>query len=1010
MGASASKEIPFELCLLSLTKIDEIRDYFNTINIKNKNDLELTNIFSDIIKDYQLIDKHIPYIYELKKNNNIYEVEKYYEYILDKLNEESKKYNIEQEYKESQITPKQNDYKEENENNNSISLIEKLFFGEKKETKTCLGCKDIKEIDNNKIILIFDLSQLKDFNISNIFQDVNKELKEICNNCTKEIEIKYEIKYIRFPKIIIIILNNNRNGIKIKYNFSEVINNKSYNLICYLNNSCEMNYKQNNCWHNYNIKTQSDKEIQINENKKNHSYQIILIYQEDDKKKDLETFFNEKNYVEAIKQYSELKKNILNIPEKQESNENLILINKKYFNDLSKIINLNFDNLNCELCIQKIIENKKKISEMDKLIIIQDPYDINGDIDFINESILTNLGINEKKEKIRLYRLSKNIFQIIFKDNTKLNLKLKNDKQEISISSEILILNNNKNNIESNKEENKIINTYSTNYQETIGNNSPDKNNNNYNLDNIKEIINDKANIFNSYISSLLISFFNIKELKAYFLKNKGLYKNGNISSLLFDLMMEGENNLKNITNNFINKINELNQDILKQLDFKNLIDFILTTLHNELNEKKNENKIIDCEDYDENLSFYKFKTNYENQNKSIIQNIFFGIIENISHYNCCGLIKYNFDIFKYLYPDITITDKIDLNSLISDSINKKNNIQKFCKMCFLEKRETIEQVKLHDYPEILIVILNNYNNLKMNLNTIIRINQYNYNLFECIIKTKENTYNLLLYDELKKLKKDSSIGAPYVIFLRKGNKIINDNIQNISQENFYNVNKETDITPNQSIIINDNNKQKINNSSNYMNNNNSTNNNNIFNNKDYIYKNNSITPNVKDNQTLMTNNYNYVNNDSLYNNNVNEKNNIINNTINNDNINNKNNSNNYINNNLEANSNNMNNKMMNNNNPNFINNNENKIPKNNEEDSLQITLYFRFKNGKELYLDTLLSYHFDQVIKELKDKYAWLNNIVIKCFSFKEKIIDDKKTLKEIGLNDNSIINVFEA
>ena len=800
MGTSASKEIPFGLCLLSLTTIDEIRDFFNKNNIKNTNDLELTNIFSDIIKVYQLIDNYIPYIYELKKNNNIYEVEKYYEYILDKLNEESKKYIIEPEYNESQISPKQNDYKEENENNNSISLIEKLFFGEKKETKTCLLCNYKEENNKNKIILIFDLSQLKDFNISNIFQDVNKEVKEICNNCTKEIEIKYEIKYIRLPKIIIIIINNNRNGIKIKYNFSEIINNKSYNLICYLNNSCEMNYKQNNCWHNYNIKTQSDKEIHINENKKNYSNQIILIYQEDDKKKDLETFFNEKNYVEAIKQYSELKKNILNIPEKQESTENLILINKKYFNDLSKIINLNFDNLNYELYIQKIIENKKEISEMDKLIIIQDPYDINGDIDFINESILTNLGINEKKEKIRLYRLSKNIFQIIFKDNTKLNLKLENGKQEISISSEISILN--KNNIDSNKEENKIINTYSTNYQDTIGNNSPNKNNNNYNLDNIKEIINDKANIFNSYISSLLISFFNIKELKAYFLKNKGLYKNGNISSLLFDLMMEGENNLKNITNNFINKINELNQDILKQLDFKNLIDFILTTLHNELNEKKNENKIIDCEDYDENLSFYKFKTNYENQNKSIIQNIFFGIIENISHYNCCGLIKYNFDIFKYLYPDITITDKIDLNSLISDSINKKNNIQKFCKMCFLEKRETIEQVKLHDYPQILIVILNNYNKLKINLNHIIRINQYNYNLFECIIKTKENTYNLLLYDELKK---DSSIGVPYVIFLRKGNKIINDNTQNISQETVYNLNEKTDITSNENIIINDN-------------------------------------------------------------------------------------------------------------------------------------------------------------------------------------------------------------
>ena len=73
------------------------------------------------------------------------------------------------------------------------------------------------------------------------------------------------------------------------------------------------------------------------------------------------------------------------------------------------------------------------------------------------------------------------------------------------------------------------------------------------------------------------------------------------------------------------------------------------------------------------------------------------------------------------------------------------------------------------------------------------------------------------------------------------------------------------------------------------------------------------------------------------------------------------------------------------------------------------ITLYFKFSNGKELYLDVKNIKTFSEVINELKYKYSWLQNIKIKNFLFKEKPIFPNKSLKEIGLEDNSTIYIIE-
>ena len=69
------------------------------------------------------------------------------------------------------------------------------------------------------------------------------------------------------------------------------------------------------------------------------------------------------------------------------------------------------------------------------------------------------------------------------------------------------------------------------------------------------------------------------------------------------------------------------------------------------------------------------------------------------------------------------------------------------------------------------------------------------------------------------------------------------------------------------------------------------------------------------------------------------------------------------------------------------------------------VTLYFKFTNGKELYLNVKENDIFSNVINELYCKYSWLNNIKIKCFLYNGIPISQNKSVKENGLKDNSQI-----
>ena len=91
-------------------------------------------------------------------------------------------------------------------------------------------------------------------------------------------------------------------------------------------------------------------------------------------------------------------------------------------------------------------------------------------------------------------------------------------------------------------------------------------------------------------------------------------------------------------------------------------------------------------------------------------------------------------------------------------------------------------------------------------------------------------------------------------------------------------------------------------------------------------------------------------------------------------------------------------------------NDNSNKKLNNIDNNGEEISLYFEFNNGKELYLDVKDSCIFEDIIKQLNKKYLWLKNIAIKEYKINNESICINKTAKQNKLVNNSIIKIIEC
>ena len=168
--------------------------------------------------------------------------------------------------------------------------------------------------------------------------------------------------------------------------------------------------------------------------------------------------------------------------------------------------------------------------------------------------------------------------------------------------------------------------------------------------------------------------------------------------------------------------------------DSKDLINFLLERFHQELNTaKKNNNEsnneIININQMDEQQTLKVFIEDYFKNNKSIILDCFYGILETRSKCSGCNITKYNFQIYSflefplqevnnYMYqngrrmslvnndgsnPDINLYECFDYYQKI-DLMNGQN--QMYCNICN-ENKDTYYGTTIYSLPNYLIINLN---------------------------------------------------------------------------------------------------------------------------------------------------------------------------------------------------------------------------------------------------------------------------------------------------------------
>ena len=252
------------------------------------------------------------------------------------------------------------------------------------------------------------------------------------------------------------------------------------------------------------------------------------------------------------------------------------------------------------------------------------------------------------------------------------------------------------------------------------------------------------------YMNSILQCFSHITELYKYFKKDKfsELVKNPNNYTKLFPVFREVIIQLRNPYDNspfspydFKKRLGEMNPLFQGSYpnDAKDLLTFILIKLHEELNKpviknnvNKNMNNNININTQEnKKLTFNNFRNFFVNNYRSIITDLFFGIMYTESQCNSCKVKLYNYQVFNFLifplekvlnYKMSLINYMNNCNNTVSiedcfqysQSPSNLNNY--FCNKC---KNQT--GCKFITYmsilPNIIIIILNRGIGLQYNVN-----------------------------------------------------------------------------------------------------------------------------------------------------------------------------------------------------------------------------------------------------------------------------------------------------
>ena len=265
-------------------------------------------------------------------------------------------------------------------------------------------------------------------------------------------------------------------------------------------------------------------------------------------------------------------------------------------------------------------------------------------------------------------------------------------------------------------------------------------------------LINYKEDIKVEYLKYIILSLSNITQLTDNLLNHVNTDKR--IASLFIDFLRMKQENFDYKT--YINIINDMlkyikNYEIDTNLNnFQILLDIILNNLHKELNTKIIKEDEYPSESKDKNYVINLFKKNYESQNESIIKKLFFGLALTTIIPSCnCKEKNYRCELVQYIYIN---QENLNESNNLEDFLNNwgKSKINKYhCKKCNIYcEAESFKELK--EYPEILIIILNNEigeNKKSIKFPQILNIQKflYKYKISNIISsQSKKNNFNII--------------------------------------------------------------------------------------------------------------------------------------------------------------------------------------------------------------------------------------------------------------------------
>ena len=229
------------------------------------------------------------------------------------------------------------------------------------------------------------------------------------------------------------------------------------------------------------------------------------------------------------------------------------------------------------------------------------------------------------------------------------------------------------------------------------------------------------------YMNAALQCLSNVERLRMYFLNNNlkiNSKKNPLSTSLLkvFQNLWENKKITYFVPTDFKNTISRMNPlfDGIQANDTKDLILFILETVHNELNEIKgteNNNNNINFNNYDFNLVFQNFGIYFKNHYNSIVSTLFYGMTNSMMTCCSCGITTHNVQCFSILFFPleevrkfkgysqniVNIFDCFDFNQK-QDCMMGQNQI--YCNGCH-QNSNAITQSRIIVSPNVLVINLN---------------------------------------------------------------------------------------------------------------------------------------------------------------------------------------------------------------------------------------------------------------------------------------------------------------